>query len=97
TTDRWALILASEGSRSIGEAEVTFIVDGEPRVLKPFGRIDTELYDIKADPRQTVNIVSEEVDVAMDIYRRFIGFLSELGAADEVVKPWLRCVGLKPL
>jgi arylsulfatase A-like enzyme len=97
TTDRWSLILASEESRSAEEAEVTFIVDGKPRILKPFGRIDTELYDLKNDPRQDVNILSENLDVAMDIHRRFIGFLSELSAGNEVIKPWLRCVGLKPL
>ncbi|MDW8061856.1 MAG: sulfatase [Nitrososphaerota archaeon] len=84
TTDRWSLILAPEESKNVGEGEITFIVNGEPRVLK-------------ADPRQKANIISEEMDVAMDIYRRFIGFLSKLGATDEVVKPWLKCIGLKPL
>lgn len=94
TTDRWSLILAPKESTHVEKAEITFIVDGEPRVLKPFGRIDTELYDLKTDPRQRVNVLSEEIDVAVDIYRRFIEFLSKLEASTEVVKPWLRCMGL---
>ncbi|MEM4461727.1 MAG: sulfatase [Candidatus Bathyarchaeia archaeon] len=94
TTDRWSLILAPREGICVEEAEITFIVDGEPRVLKPFGRIDTELYDLRADPRQSVNVLSEEMDVAVDIHRRFIEFLSKLGSSIEVIKPWLKCMGL---
>jgi len=94
TTDRWSLILAPREGVCVEEAEITFIVDGEPRVLKPFGRVDTELYDLRADPRQSVNVLSEEMDVAVDIHRKFIEFLSKLGASIEVIKPWLKCMGL---
>lgn len=94
TTDRWSLILAPREGICVEEAEITFIVDGEPRVLKPFGRVDTELYDLRADPRQSVNVLSEEMDVAVDIHRKFIEFLSKLGASIEVIKPWLKCMGL---
>ncbi len=54
TADEWTLILAPEASvrEDVEKAEVTFIVDGKARILKPFGSIASELYDLKRDPRQ---------------------------------------------
>jgi arylsulfatase A-like enzyme len=96
TTDEWALILAPEAS--IGgeteKAEVTLIVDGEPRVLKPFGRITTELYNIKSDPKQQENVIAENRDIAEYLRKRFLEFLTYLNASGNAVKPWLKCVGL---
>ncbi|MBS7624359.1 MAG: sulfatase [Candidatus Bathyarchaeia archaeon] len=90
----WALILApEEGVKEAERVEVTFIVDGEPRTLKPFGQISTELYNLKRDPKQEVNLLSEEMGIAGNLHKRFIEFLLDLGAAREVVEPWLKCKG----
>jgi len=71
--------------------EVTFIVDGEPRILKPFGKIATELYDLKSDPKQKRNLLAEEKDVARNIRKKFVKFLSELNASKEIISQWLKC------
>ncbi|MEM1582282.1 MAG: sulfatase [Candidatus Bathyarchaeia archaeon] len=95
TTEDWALILAPEESEKETEnVEVTFIVDGEPRTLKPFGEINTELYNHKLDPKQEKDQLSEETETAKGIYKTFIEFLFNLSAPEEIIKPWLRCKGL---
>lgn len=95
TTGRWSLILAPEaGGWEAEEAEYTVIVDGKPRKLKPFGRIETELYDLKVDPRQRENVLQENLDVAEDLHRRFLEFLSEIGASSGIIDVWRRCRGL---
>ncbi|MCD6509846.1 MAG: sulfatase [Thermoprotei archaeon] len=92
TTKEWSLILASEeGPKELEEKVYTMIVDGEPRLLRPFGRIDTELYNLKEDPHQEKNVIDEHLDVARDLHAKFISFLRELGAREEIIKPWLRC------
>jgi len=91
TTDKWSLILAPGTSMEDAEKiEITFIVDGEPRTLKPVGKINTELYNLKSDPKQERNLVSEETETAKNIQAKFIGFLSELGASRETISPWLK-------
>ncbi len=96
TTEEWSLILAPEsGEREIEEAELTFIVDGEPRILKPLGKVATELYNLKSDPKQKINLLNEEVEVAKSLRKRFIAFLSELGATKEIINLWFRCKGLE--
>jgi len=72
------------------------VVDGVPRVLKPFGRVETELYDLECDARQERNVLEENIDVARELHRAFIEELKRLGAPVDVIKPWLRCKGLKP-
>ncbi len=96
TTKDWSLILAPEESEKETEkGEVTFIVDGEPRTLKPFGKINTELYNLKLDPKQKKDLLSIEIETAKKIYKAFIEFLSNLGAPEEIITPWLKCKGLK--
>jgi len=92
TVGNWSLILAPETEESRAEKmEVTFMVDGEPRILKPFGKIATELYDLKSDPKQKRNLLAEEKDVAQNIREKFIKFLSELNASKEIISQWLKC------
>jgi arylsulfatase A-like enzyme len=94
TMGKWSLILAPETGESEPEKrEVTFIVDGEPRTLKPFGKIATELYNLKSDPKQERNLLTEEKDAARKIKERFIEFLSELNADKEIINQWLKCRG----
>lgn len=96
TGDYWSLILAPEESeKEAGKAEATFIVDGVPRVLKPFGEVNTELYNLKLDPKQEKDLLSAEPEAARRIYDAFLKFLSDLGAPKEVITPWLKCKRLR--
>lgn len=96
TGDYWSLILAPEESeKEAGKAEVTFIVDGVPRALKPFGGVDTELYNIKLDPKQERDLLSAEPEAAGNIYDAFLKLLSDLGAPREIIAPWLKREGLE--
>lgn len=96
TADEWVLILAPENSvrGDVEKAEVTFIVDGEPRVLKPFGSITSELYCLKHDPRQEEDMFAENTDIARNMRKQFLEFLRSLNADENVVNPWLKCIGL---
>jgi len=94
TTKRWSLILASEEAPPLESAAYTMVVDGVPRVLRPFGRIETELYDLEKDPEQRDNVLEENLDVARELHRNFIDLLRGLSASEEVIRPWLRCRGL---
>lgn len=95
TMGKWSLILAPETSESwLEKAEVTYIVDGKPRTLKPFGKIVTELYDLESDPKQERNLINEEKDAARKIKERFIEFLSELNASKGIINQWLKCKGI---
>ena len=90
TTKDWSLILAS-AETTIPKEEYTMVVDGKPRLLRPFGNVDTELYDLRTDPHQQVNVIDREVEVAKQLRDKFILFLKTLGAKEEVIKPWLKC------
>ena len=96
TAGRWCLILASQETPPLEDVTHTMVVDGVPRVLKPFGRVETELYDLECDARQERNVLEENIDVARELHRAFIEELKRLGAPEDVIKPWLRCKGLKP-
>ncbi|MBS7613548.1 sulfatase [Candidatus Bathyarchaeota archaeon] len=96
TADEWALILAPEASvrEDVEKAEVTFIVDGEPRILKPFGSIASELYDLKHDLKQEENVIAENIDIARNMRKQFLKFLRSLNAGENLINPWLKCIGL---
>jgi len=94
TTDKWSLILAPGTSMEDAEKiEITFIVDGEPRTLKPVGKINTELYNLQTLSRRET-LFLRRPRRAKNIQAKFIGFLSELGASRETISPWLKCRGL---
>ena len=94
TTDEWALILASQESPKMEEVEYTMIVDGEPRILKPFGKIETELYNLRKDPKQQYNVLEDNKDIAKELRDMFIDFLYEKGAKEEYIVPWKNCKGI---
>jgi len=91
TTKRWALILAPTETPPLEEVEYTMVVDGVPRILKPFGKVTTELYDLERDPRQEKDVLEENVEVARELRDKFVKFLRELGVSSEIIKPWLKC------
>ena len=55
------------GMGKMEEVEYTMIVDGEPRILKPFGKIETELYNLRKDPKQQYNVLEDNKDIAKEL------------------------------
>ncbi|MGC8673960.1 MAG: sulfatase [Thermoprotei archaeon] len=94
TSKEWSLILSST-EVYLKKEEYTMMVDGNPRLLKPFGKVDTELYDLRSDPFQQINVIDKEQEVARRLKEEFISKLKSLGAKDEVVRPWLKCKRLE--
>ena len=95
TSENWSLILAPEGGPEVEKAEYTMIVDGKARVLKPFGKVQTELYDLERDPKQSVNVLEEHKEVAVRLRDAFLNMLKRLGTDERYIKPWRRCKGLE--
>jgi len=95
TTKEWSLILASIESSKIGEKKedehIVYWVDGYPRKIKPFGKIDTELYNLYQDPKQEKNIIENNKHVANFLRNKFIEFLRKLRVEESIIKPWLKC------
>ena len=90
TSDEWSLILASEKvPKELEKVEYTMIVDGIPRKLKPFGRIESELYNLRKDPKQENNILEIRKDIAKELYKKYIEFIKELGVSQTYLEPWL--------
>jgi arylsulfatase A-like enzyme len=86
--DGWSLIIASAEAPSLEEAVYTMVVDGVQRVLKPFGAVKTELYNLKEDPGQARDLAKERGDVVSRLHGEFLKLLRELGAREELVKPF---------
>ncbi len=91
TTMEWSLILASAETPALEKEEYTMMVDGVPRVLRPFGNIDTELYNIMNDPKEEHNLINEYPEIARNLARKFIEFLRQLGTKEEYIRPFLNC------
>ncbi|MDP7976873.1 MAG: hypothetical protein RAK25_07085, partial [TACK group archaeon] len=87
------LILASTET-ALGKEEYTMMVDGKPRLLRPFGKVESELYDLTSDPKQQINVLNENKEVAKEIKQRFVSELTRLNARQAVIHPWLNCKGL---
>jgi len=86
--DCWSLVLASAETLKLDEIVYTMIVDGMPRILKPFDTIKTELYNLKEYPRQTKDVAKECSDVVYKLHQKFLKFLRDLGAKEEYIKPF---------
>jgi len=87
TTDEWRLIYAGN-PEAVKEPSFTSIVDGIQREQHPLGEVKSELYHIKEDPRETVNLIDEHRDIAIEIHRRLIEFLKSIGTQEKYLKFW---------
>jgi len=86
--DDWGLIMASAESQRLDEVVYTMIVDGVQRVLRPYGTIKTELYNLRDDPGQLRNVANEHPEVVNRLHGEFLKLLRELGAREEYIKPF---------
>jgi len=94
TSGEWSLVLAPLFDLKLEEKTHTLIVDGKLRMMKPFGKIMTELYNIVKDPKQQYNVLNENIEVGRELRDGFIASLKDLGASDNVILPWLKCKGI---
>ncbi len=53
-------------------------------------RMEPELYNLKADPKQTRNLYRERGDVAEELHSKMLRFLRDMGASEEIIKRWSR-------
>ena len=88
--DDWSLIMAPfpPQDQALGEIAYTMIVDGKQRVLRPFGEVKTELYDLGEDPGQSIDLAKERPDLVERLHGEFLAFLRSLGTPEERVKPF---------
>jgi arylsulfatase A-like enzyme len=87
TNGEWSLIYAGNQEEVKGSA-FTSIVDGIRREQHPLGEVRSELYYIKEDPRETVNLIDERRDIAIEIHRRLLEFLKSIGTQEKYLKFW---------
>jgi arylsulfatase A-like enzyme len=88
------------------EGEITLAVDSRPRRIASYmpltvtthdwtlilgGPDETpELYDLKNDPREQVNVWESNVETGLDLMRRAISFLERQGTPEEYLAPrWI--------
>ena len=91
TTKEWSLLIPGS-QEPIEPYEYEFSVDGMMKKIIKKIDIQPELYNLKEDPKQTRNVFEENIDVAKELHAKYIQFLREIGAREEVIKPWLKLV-----
>ncbi|HIQ05113.1 MAG TPA: hypothetical protein EYH31_05385, partial [Anaerolineae bacterium] len=78
TTPDWALVFGSQVEHVA--PETTQMVDSLAREIEIVeGPVGPELYDLKADPWCTQNVITKHPDVARQIHAQFVSFLKEAG------------------
>ncbi len=64
--------MLASSETSVDRQEYTMMADEEPRLLRPFGKVQSELYDIDLDPHQLREITDEDLDLAKKLKHDFI-------------------------
>jgi len=66
----------------------TRMVDGIPGAQHPLDEVSSELYNLKRDPQQKVNLLNEYRDIAINIHNKLFNFIKSVGTPDEYLKFW---------
>ncbi|MGQ9631720.1 MAG: sulfatase [bacterium] len=71
-----------------GEAPSTAAVDSFPREYRLLAKeaLAPELYDISSDPGELRNLFRERPEIAKGLHKKYIGFLEEIGASEEILR-----------
>ena len=59
------------------------VTDGEWTLIDGGSRESWELYHLTSDPSQAANVVAEQPQIAERLHRAYIGYLEDIGTADE--------------
>jgi arylsulfatase A-like enzyme len=91
--NRAAQAAAFDGAAGVGTTStrlveaLTVTTEEWALICSPHGR-PSELYDLRADPRQERNVVVEHHDVARDLHAALIRFLEGTGATEARIAPF---------
>ncbi len=86
STSEWTLIYGGKAGEELCMAE-TAAVDSRARrmeIAKP-GEASPELYDIRKDPRQSLNVLSKNTDAARRLHKTYVKFLEDVGTDEAHV------------
>jgi arylsulfatase A-like enzyme len=86
TDGRWLLVYGGAGSGD--PDDTTASVDSEKRLVAPLTgeKLAPELYDLRADPGCTKDLIAGHKDEARDLHRRFVDFLQRSPMKKEHVE-----------
>ena len=88
TTDNgWSLILAGKQNTE-NKKYSTSAVDGLSKNTVEIGNYQTELYNLKTDPKQQKNLFSKYPEIVEQIKNKYIAKLRELKTSDEFISIW---------
>ncbi|MCD6325399.1 sulfatase [Candidatus Bathyarchaeota archaeon] len=62
------------------------ITDGEWTLLYATKGVHAELYNLRRDPKQENNVISENLEVARRLHRKFYAFLRDIGASERILR-----------
>lgn len=62
------------------------ITDGDWTLLYATQGVHAELYDVRKDPKQENNLISENPETARRLHARFYDFLKSIGASEDILK-----------
>jgi len=62
------------------------ITDGKWALIYATKGVHAELYNLRNDPKQKHNALSENLAVAKRLHRKFYNFLRNIGASEEILK-----------
>ena len=62
------------------------ITDGEWVLLYATEGVHAELYNLRRDPKQRSNVISENIEVAKRLHKKFYSFLENIGASEEILR-----------
>ncbi|RLE81062.1 MAG: hypothetical protein DRJ51_04570 [Thermoprotei archaeon] len=88
TTKEWSFLLCGK-QEPVEPYEFEFSVDGVRKKIIKEVRVESELYNLSKDPKQTRNVLQGNLDVARELHRKYIEFLKSVGTSPQVMKPWL--------
>ena len=86
TTDAWSYVCAPRASEE--GVVVDRAVDGHAKRERTGLVVQSELYDLAADPTQQRDVIGEHPEVASHLRAEGVAFLESVGTAPDLVAPW---------
>jgi len=62
------------------------ITDGDWSLIYASEGVPAELYNLRIDPKQENNVISENLEIAKKLHRKFYSFLKDIGASEKILK-----------
>ena len=75
--------------RTLSDAPVTTITAGEWSLLYSTDEGRSELFNLKADPKQLNNVIETHLDEAREVHKLLVDFMRQTNVPDRLLKPRL--------